>query len=90
VLVALVSKLLIIVIQYLAGLLLPVEEVLQTSLRSLQLIYSSFKLCNQQGTTAQATSRPPISTQQDQGVPLFLLRRDLFLRTRSSLFACIS
>jgi hypothetical protein len=32
VLVALVSKLLIIVLQYLAGLLFPVEEVLRTSL----------------------------------------------------------
>jgi hypothetical protein len=50
VLVALVSKLLIIVLQYLAGLLLSVEEVLQISFRSLQLIYSSLKLCNQQGT----------------------------------------
>jgi hypothetical protein len=48
VLVALVSKLLIIVLQYLAGLLLSVEEVLQISFRSLQLIYTGFKLCNQQ------------------------------------------
>jgi hypothetical protein len=46
VLVALVSKLLIIVLQYLAGLLLLVEEVLQISLRSLQLIYPSLKLSN--------------------------------------------
>jgi hypothetical protein len=50
VLVALVRKLLIIILQYLAGLLLPVEKVLQISLRSLQLINSSLKLCNQQGT----------------------------------------
>jgi hypothetical protein len=57
VLVALVSKLLIIILQYLAGLLLPVEEVLQISFRSLQLIYSSLKLCNQQGTAGQTTSR---------------------------------
>jgi hypothetical protein len=38
VLVALVSKLLIIIVQYLVGLLLPVEQVFQISLRSLQLI----------------------------------------------------
>jgi hypothetical protein len=50
VLVALISKLLIIILQYLAGLLLSVEKVLQISLRSLQLINSSLKLCNQQGT----------------------------------------
>jgi hypothetical protein len=31
-----------------------------------------------------------MGTQQDKGVPLFLLRRDLFFRTSSSLFACIS
>jgi hypothetical protein len=90
VLIALVSKLLIIILQYLAGLLLPVEKVLQISVRSLQLIYSSLKLCNQQSTAGQTTSRPPISTQQDNGVPLFLLRRDLFFRTKSSLFTCIS
>jgi hypothetical protein len=46
VLVALVRKLLIIVLQYLAGLLLPVKEVLQISLRSLQLIYSSSSSAN--------------------------------------------
>jgi hypothetical protein len=46
VLVALLSKLLIIELQDLAGLLLPVEKVLQISLRSLQLIYPSLKLCN--------------------------------------------
>jgi hypothetical protein len=63
VLVALVSKLLIIILQYLAGLLLPVEKVLQISLRSFQLIYSSLKLCNHQDTAGQTTSRPPISTQ---------------------------
>jgi hypothetical protein len=50
VLVALISKLFIIILQYLAGLLLPVEKVLQISLPSLQLINSSFKLCNQQVT----------------------------------------
>jgi hypothetical protein len=50
VLVALVSKFLIIKLQYLAGLLLSVEDVLQISLQSLQLIYLSLKLCNQQGT----------------------------------------
>jgi hypothetical protein len=32
----------------------------------------------------------PISTQQDNVVPLFFLRRDLFFRTRSLLFTCIS
>jgi hypothetical protein len=69
------------------GLLLPVEEALQISLRSLQLIYLSLKLYNQQGTAGQTTSRPSITTQQDNGVPLFLLRRDLFFRTRSLLFA---
>jgi hypothetical protein len=50
VLVALVSKLLIISLQYLVGLLLLVEEILQISLRSLQLIYPSLKLCKRQGT----------------------------------------
>jgi hypothetical protein len=50
VLLALISKLLIITLEYLASLLLPVEKVLQISLRSLQLMNSSLKLCNQQGT----------------------------------------
>jgi hypothetical protein len=49
VLLALVSKLLIITLEYLVGLLLAVEKVLQISLRSLQLINSSLKLCNLQG-----------------------------------------
>jgi hypothetical protein len=31
-----------------------------------------------------------MGTQRDNGEPLFLLRRDLFFRTSSSLFACIS
>jgi hypothetical protein len=44
VLVALVSKLLIIILQYLAGLLLPVEEVLHVGLRSLQLIDAGLKI----------------------------------------------
>jgi hypothetical protein len=32
----------------------------------------------------------PISTRQVSGIPLFLLRSDLFFQTSSSLFACIS
>jgi hypothetical protein len=32
----------------------------------------------------------PKNTRQVSGIHLFLLRRDLFLRTISSLFACIS
>jgi hypothetical protein len=32
----------------------------------------------------------PISTRQVSGIPLFLLWSDLFFRTSSSLFACIS
>jgi hypothetical protein len=32
----------------------------------------------------------PISTRQVNGIPLFLLRSDLFFRTSSSLFGCIS
>jgi hypothetical protein len=31
-----------------------------------------------------------MGTQQDNSVPLFLLRSDLFFRTNSSLFACMS
>jgi hypothetical protein len=46
VLVALVSKLLIIILQYFAGLLLSVEEVLHVGLRSLQLIDAGLKLCS--------------------------------------------
>jgi hypothetical protein len=90
VLLALVSKLLIIKLQYLAGLLLPVEDVLQISFRSLQLIYSRLKLCNNKAQWV----RLPLDLQQvpnkTSRVPLFLLRRDLFFRTKSSLFACIS
>jgi hypothetical protein len=33
---------------------------------------------------------PPMGTQQDSSAPLFLLRSDLFFRTNSSLFACMS
>jgi hypothetical protein len=32
----------------------------------------------------------PMGTRQDSSVPLFLLQSDLFFRTSSSLFACIS
>jgi hypothetical protein len=32
----------------------------------------------------------PMGTRQDGSVPLFLLRSDLFFRTGSLLFACIS
>jgi hypothetical protein len=91
VLLALVSKLLIIVLQYLAGLLLPVEEVLQIGLLGLQLIDASLKLCNQQRHSGSDYLKlPSTSTRQGGRVPLFLLRRDLFFRTRSSLFAYIS
>jgi hypothetical protein len=66
VLFALVSKLLIIILQYLAGLLLSIEEVLHVGLRSLQLIDAGLKLCNQkkakwvkllQGTTNKYSAR---------------------------------
>jgi hypothetical protein len=46
VLVALVSKLLIIILQYLAGFLLSVEEVLHVGLSSLQLVDAGLKLCS--------------------------------------------
>jgi hypothetical protein len=46
------------------------------------------KLKNTCQTTAKA---PSISTRQaDGGIPLFFWRNDLFFRTKSSLFACIS
>jgi hypothetical protein len=91
VLVALVSKLLIILLQYLAGLLLLVEEVLQISFRSLQLIYTGLNLCNQQRQSGlDYLKLPSTSTRQGGRVPLFLLRGDLFFRTRFSLFAYIS
>jgi hypothetical protein len=91
VLVALVSKLLIIVLQYLAGLLLSVEEVLQISLLSLQLINLGLKLCNQQRQSGSDYLKlPSTSTRQGGRVPLFLLRGDLFFHTRSSFFACMS
>jgi hypothetical protein len=33
---------------------------------------------------------PPMGTRQDSSAPLFLLRSDLFFRTSSLLFACMS
>jgi hypothetical protein len=45
--IALMGHLLIIVLKYLAGILLSVEEVLHIDLRCLQLFYSGLKICKQ-------------------------------------------
>jgi hypothetical protein len=62
--------------------LLSVEEVLHVGLGSLQLVDPGLKLCNQQRQSGSDSFEVlPISTQHINGVPLFLLRRDLFFRT---------
>jgi hypothetical protein len=45
--IALMDQLLIIVLKYLAGILLPVEEILHVNLCGLQLLNSGLKLCKQ-------------------------------------------
>jgi hypothetical protein len=45
--IALMGQLLIIVLKYLAGILLSVEEVLDIDLRCLQLFHSGLKICKQ-------------------------------------------
>jgi hypothetical protein len=91
VLVALEGKFFIVELEYLAGLLLPVEEVLHTCLGGLQLLHLGLKLCN----TTRCSGLDYLSTSKQlpnkpSGIPLFLLRSILFLRTKSSLFACMS
>jgi hypothetical protein len=91
VLLALEGKFFIVELEYLAGLLLPVKEVLHTCLRGLQLLHLALKLCKY--NKAQRV-RLPLDLQQlpnkSSGVPLFLLRRVLLFRTKSSPFACNS
>jgi hypothetical protein len=71
--------------------LLPVEEILHAHLRGLQLLHLALKLCN---TATVQRVRLPLNVQQlpdkTSGVPLFLLRRLLFFRTKSSPFVCNS
>jgi hypothetical protein len=45
-LLALEGELLVVELEYLAGFLLPVEEVLHARLRGLQLLHLALKLCN--------------------------------------------
>jgi hypothetical protein len=91
VLLALEGKFFVVELEYLAGFLLPVEEILHARLRGLQLLHLALKLCN---TAKVQRVRLPLDLQQlpdkSNGVPLFLLRRILFFRTKSSPFACNS
>jgi hypothetical protein len=83
------GQLLIIVLKYLAGILLSVEEVLHIDLRCFQLFHLGLKICKQLKGRCQTTIRvPTISTRQDDiGIPLFFWRNDLLFRTNSLLFA---
>jgi hypothetical protein len=56
VLIALISQLLIIILKYLAGLLLSVEEILHVDFRGLQLLNPGLKLYKQQGRQCQTTA----------------------------------
>jgi hypothetical protein len=87
----LMGQLLIIVLKYLASIFLSVEEILHISLRCLRCSTRASRSGNNSREMSDYHRVPPISTSQaDIGIPLFFWRSNLFLRTSSSLFACMS
>jgi hypothetical protein len=57
--IALMGQLLIIVLKYLAGILLLVEEILHVDFSRLELLYPSFKICKQLKGRCQTTTGYP-------------------------------
>jgi hypothetical protein len=54
---ALIRQLLIFILKYLSGIFFSVDDVLQISLRCLQLFYTGLKICNSSNKTCQITTR---------------------------------
>jgi hypothetical protein len=66
-------QLLIFIFKYLSGILFSVDDVLQISLRCLQLVYTGLKICNNSDRTSQTTTwySQQVLDKVDGGIPLF-------------------
>jgi hypothetical protein len=66
-------QLLIFIFKYLSGILFSVDDVLQISLRCLQLVYTRLKICNSSDRTSQTTTwySQQVLDKVDGGIPLF-------------------
>jgi hypothetical protein len=73
VLIALISQLLVVILKYLTGLLLSVEEVLHVNFLGPQLLDTSLKLCNQ----LDGGDLPPSSATGNPNDPLQHAKRSI-------------